>query len=1563
MFSRFFIYRPVFALVIAIVIVLIGGITIPILPIENTPDITPPTVSVKTNFPGASAPVIAETVATPLEQEINGVDNMIYMQSKSSDDSTMEITVTFQIGVDIDMSTVLVQNRVAVADPKMPAEVKQQGITTKKKSTNMVLVINLFDGSGQGLYDEIYISNYINLNIKDVLGRVPGVAEALVMGAKDYGMRVWLDPDRLKARNLTTNDVVNAIREQNVQVAAGQIGAPPSPTDQSFQYTVNTMGRLSDVAQFEDMILKVEDGRILRVRDVARVELGAQSYNWSVQLNGDPSIAIAIYQLPGANALNIAQAVNETMDELAARFPDGLEYTIAYDSTRAITASIDEVVETLFIAILLVVLTVYVFLQDFRTTLIPSVTIPVSLIGTFGVMMALGMSINTLTLFGIVLAIGIVVDDAIVVVENTMRLIDDEGLDAKEATAKAMEEVTGPVVATTLVLLAVFVPTTMMGGITGRLYAQFSMTIATATVFSSINALTLSPALCGMLLRPTPQTRGWFFTQFNHWFDKSTNAYMGLVKLVVRRTAIMMLIWVAVVAAMAWSFSSVPGGFLPDEDQGYYFANIKLPDAASLERTNEVAARMTQTLMDAPGVADVITVGGYSFLDSMQSSNAAGAIVVLDDWSERTEPALHAAALAALSSREIGTFQEGIGFAFIPPPIMGLGNAGGFEFVLQDRGASGYLQLQTIGDDLVFEGNQDPVITRLNNNFRANVPQLYLDVDRTKVKTLGIPLSEVFATLQSYLGSSYVNDFNVFGRTYRVMIQADAGFRAKIEDIERLDVRDQDGNMIPLSTLVTVSDTVGPQAVIRYNLYPAATISGSARPGFSSGESVQAMESLASRLLPASMGFEWTGTTYQQLAAGGQAPIIFGLAFIMVFLFLAAQYESWLIPIAVILSIPFSMLGAMLATMFRAYDNNVYTQIGVVLLIGLSAKTAILIVEFAKQLREQDGLPTIEAAIKAAELRFRPLLMTAFSFILGVIPLVVATGAGSGSRTALGTAVFGGMSLATVLGVIFIPVFYVVVQKMRDPRMQAAAGDTAGDGPAGGDTPTGGDTPPTGGDKDGGGEIDTAGPEPAAGAARTMGAIALALLLIGTGCTTVGPDYVRPATPMPDGSPLPDTWHTTAMEGLEEGNANLQQWWTAFNDPVLDDLMDRAWQQNLDIELALARIQEARAIYGITTGDRMPVIDATGSAGIARTNEAGLPTSITGDTNAVLTLGVDASWEIDVFGRIARNIESALASYEASVESYRDVLVSLFSEVAFAYIDVRSLQDRIEYAQANIEAQEDSLQLTRDRFSAGLTSRLDVAQAESNLADTKARIPLLVQSLAFAHNRLAVLLGTTPGSLDDELDGDAEIPMPPAAVTRGIPADLLRQRPDIRRAERILAAQTARIGVATADLYPTFSLTGFFTFGLASGDGNTTGFGWNILPGFRWNLFDRERIRNSIRAEEAITEQAYVTYEQTVLVALEDVENAMIAYARENERLVQLEDAVDASQRAVDLVRTQYLSGLTHFQNVLDSQRTLFQLQDQLAESQGIMVQDLVLMYRALGGGWELPDPSATGGS
>jgi HAE1 family hydrophobic/amphiphilic exporter-1 len=1005
-------------------------VSIPLLPIEQTPDITPPTVKVSTTYRGASAQVVADTVASPLEEEINGVEEMIYMESKSASDGKMEIIISFEVGTDIDMSQVLVQNRASIAEPKLPEDVKREGLITKKQSTNMTLIVNLFSPGDK--YDDIYISNYINVYIKEELKRIYGVGDVVTYGAKDFGMRIWLDPDKLKARNLTTKDVYDAISEQNVQVAAGQIGAPPTTGEQIFQYTVNTLGRLTDVEQFEDIIIKVDPGgRILRVKDVARVELGAKEYTTYAQLNNSPSIAIGIFQLPGANALAVAEGIEAKMDQLTESFPEGLEYTIAYNPTLFISASIDEVITTLFVAVVLVILTVYIFLQDLRTTLIPAITIPVSLVATFAVMMALGMSINTLTLFGLVLAIGIVVDDAIVVVENTMRIIDEEGLPSKEAAVKAMQQISGPVVATTMVLLAVFVPTAMIGGITGRLYKQFALTIATATVFSSINALTLSPALCGILLRPTKQKHGWLFDHFNAIFDRSTNSYVRIVKQLVRRTFMSMVAFAIVVGLMLYFFKAVPGGFIPDEDQGYFFVQASLPDGATLERVEKVMDHVNKICKDTPGVSDIVTIGGYSMLDSLNINNIGSSFVTLDSWDDRKSDELQLDAIVAKVRKELAEIEEGVCIAFLPPPITGLGNASGFEFQLQDRGSAGLTMLETVGEDMVFAGNESSVIENLSSSFRARVPQLFLEIDRTKVKKLGVPLMTVFQTLQDYLGSSFVNDFNLFSKTFKVMIQADYQFRDKIEEINRLEVRNENGDMIPLGTLLKSVDTAGPQTVFRYNLYPATKITGQPRAGFSSGQSIAEMEQMAEQILPPMMGYEWSGITFQQLAAGAQTIFIFGLAIMFVYLFLAAQYESWSIPFAIIFSVPLAILGGILATWLRAFDNNIYTQIAVVLLIGLSSKSAILIVEFAKE-RRGHGLSIIDAAIDAAKLRFRAILMTALSFILGVIPLVIASGAGANSRRSLGTAVFGGMLAATVFGVFLIPVLYVVIQGISE---------------------------------------------------------------------------------------------------------------------------------------------------------------------------------------------------------------------------------------------------------------------------------------------------------------------------------------------------------------------------------------------------------------------------------------------------------------------------------------------------------------------------------------------------
>jgi HAE1 family hydrophobic/amphiphilic exporter-1 len=1027
MLSKFFIEHPIFSSVISIVIVIAGLVSVAALPVAQFPDVVPPTVEVKATYPGANASVVAETVAAPIEQEVIGVENMIYMSSVSASDGSYTLTVTFEVGTDLDMANILVQNRVTLAEPKLPEEVKREGVNTKKKSSNIILIASL--SSADDRFDELYMSNYATLNIKDTLSRIPGVGDIGIYPESDYSMRIWLDPEQLKSRNMTTAEVIAAIGEQNVQVAAGQIGQPPAPAGQSFQYTVNVLGRLSDVEQFEDIIVKTgEGGRITRIRDVARVELGAKVYDITSRLNGAPSASIAVYQLPGSNALDVSRQVRAALEEMSTFFPQGLEVSVPYDTTMFVNASIKQVYITLIEAALLVSLVLFLFLQDWRATLIPAVTIPVSLIGTLAVMLAMGFSLNMLTLFALVLAIGIVVDDAIVVVEATVAHME-RGLDRKAAAIKAMAEVSGPVVATTLVLLAVFVPAAFMPGITGQLYRQFALTIAVATVFSSINALTMSPALAALVLRLPPEKKNAFFRGFDNLFSKTENGYTNMTKSLVRRTGLMLLLAAGLAGYTGWQFTQLPTGFLPTEDQGYLLVHVQLPDASSQERTGEVLDKVDAVVAGTEGVADWVIFGGFNLIDGTASSNTAIVFVTLTPWEERKDPSLRQEVILANLQGQFQAIQESILYPFLPPAINGLGVAGGFQFQLEDRGGIGLKELNVMLEEILQDGEAQSGMTGLNSTFRIDVPQLFAEVDRTKAKTLGIPLDEVFGTLQAYLGSAYVNDFNKFGRTWQVKVQADNKYRIKPEDIRRLEVRNAKGEMVPLGTLIDVEQTVGPQTVLRYNLYPTASITGSAAPGFSSGQALNLMEQLANEKLPTSMGFEWTGMSFQEKQVGSEAIFIFALAIVLVFLVLSAQYESWSSPAAVIMVVPLAVLGTVIAVMMKGADNNVYTQIGITLLIALASKNAILIVEFAMA-EQAKGKSIIDAAVDAARLRFRPILMTAISSIAGFMPLVVAAGAGAASQQAIGTAVVGGMIAATVMSVTFTPAFYVVMKRL-----------------------------------------------------------------------------------------------------------------------------------------------------------------------------------------------------------------------------------------------------------------------------------------------------------------------------------------------------------------------------------------------------------------------------------------------------------------------------------------------------------------------------------------------------
>ena len=1043
MISKFFIERPVLANVIAILMVVIGAVSLLALPVAQYPNVVPPTVQVTTRYPGASARTVVDTVALPIEQQVNGVEDMLYMQSYAAADGSYSLTVTFAIGTDLNAAQVLVQNRVAAAMAALPQSVQVQGVNVQKKSTAILLIATLT--SPDGRYDSLYLSNYATIRLKDEIARLPGVGNVNVFGAGQYSMRVWLDPERMRVRGLTAQDVIQALQQQSEQVTAGQVGMPPAPDDQSFQYTINVSSRLDDPDQFGSVIVKSgSEGDMTRIRDIGRVELGAQTYGQIFNLDGRQAAGLAVFQSPGANALDVAEEVSGRMKELAREFPQGVAYAIPFDTTTFVSQAINEVYKTLFEAGFLVLIVILIFLQDWRAMLVPATTVPVTIIGAFAAMAAMGFSINLSTLFAIVLAIGIVVDDAIVVVEGAAHNIE-RGMSGHDAAISAMNALFGPIVGITLVLMAVFLPASFVPGLTGQIYAQFALVIAATALISAINAATLKPTQCAMWLRrPVPlERRNAFYRGFNALYVRAEGSYAGLIGSMVRHSSAMTLIALMIIGAAGYGMSRVATGFLPIEDQGYLLAAVQLPDGAALGRTEKVMQEVSRIAKETPGVSQVITITGVSALDNNSTlANAGLAYIMLKDWSERGRGEDLAAVYKALNS-SLGVNGEARVLLLPPPPIQGIGNAGGFTMQIAVRdGSFDFAKLQASANAVVKAAETQSGIQRVWTPFRAVVPQYSVVIDREKVQALQLTTDEVFATLASYLGSSYVDQFNKFGRVFQIYVQGDARFRVTPDDIGNLTVRNKNGDMIPLGTVLTMTPSIGPSLISLYNLYPSASIVGVPAPGFSSGQAIKLMEQIAANTLPAGVGFSWTALSFQEKLVGNQMYLVFALALLLVYLVLAGQYESWFAPVAVILAAPLSLIGPVSVLLGLRIENNLYVQIGLILLIALSAKNAILIVEVARELRAA-GRPVVEAAVEAARSRFRPILMTSFAFILGVAPLVVATGAGASARKSIGITVFSGMIASTCLAVLFVPSFFVVVQRFEEwlaARKQAKVG-------------------------------------------------------------------------------------------------------------------------------------------------------------------------------------------------------------------------------------------------------------------------------------------------------------------------------------------------------------------------------------------------------------------------------------------------------------------------------------------------------------------------------------------
>jgi multidrug efflux pump len=1532
-FSHFFIRRPIFAGVLSAIIFLLGLISLYRLPISEYPEVVPPTIVVRANYPGANPKTIAETVASPLEQSVNGVEDSLYMFSQATPDGVMTLTVTFKLGTDVDKAQVQVQNRVSQVLAKLPEEVRRLGVTTTKQSPDLTMVVHLFSPTGR--YDDVYVRNYATLQVKDVLARIPGAGDVQVFGSGDYAMRIWLNPDKIASRNLTASDVVAAIREQNVQVAAGAIGQQPVSHAVDFELQVNAKGRLVSPEEFGRIIVKTgANGEKTLLKDIARIELSADSYALRSLLNNKTAVALPIFQSPGANALQLSADVRKTMEGLKKNFPDGLDYAVVYDPTVFVRHSIEAVVHTLLEAILLVVIVVIVFLQTWRASIIPLAAVPVSLIGTFAVMLALGFSINALSLFGLVLAIGIVVDDAIVVVENVERNIA-LGFSPIEASKRAMNEVTSPIIATALVLCAVFVPTAFISGLTGQFYKQFAITIAISTLISAFSSLTLSPALCAVLLKDHHAPKdwfarfmekllGWFFRPFNRAFAWAGGQYSQGVASVLRKSAIALVVYGGLVLLTGWSFNKVPTGFVPTQDKQYLVAFAQLPDASSLDRTEAVIRRMSEIGLKTPGVESAVAFPGLSISGFSVSPNEGIVFFGLKPFEERESPNLSGPAISAALNQKFSSIQDAFILTVPPPPVNGLGTIGGFKLFVEDRADLGYDALFQNIQGVVGKSYQTPGLDSVFSTFTVNVPQLDADIDRIKAKQQGVPLGPLFETMQIYLGSLYVNDFNRFGRTYEVVAQADAQFRDRPEDITRLKTRNENGQMVPLGAVVKVTETHGPNRALRYNGYPAAEINGGPAAGFSSGQAESLITKLATEGLAKGMSFEWTDLTYQRILAGNSAFYVYPLCILLVFLVLAAQYESLRLPLAIILIVPMCLLFAISGVWLKGSDNNIFTQIGLIVLVGLACKNAILIVEFARHKQDEEGLPPFQAAVEASRLRLRPILMTSIAFIAGVFPLVVAHGAGAEMRQAMGVAVFAGMIGVTLFGLFLTPVFYLTLMRRVKPKHAL--------------TPA---SEPKG---------------PSLGAAGAVAGILLAGFLLypspaQAGKWTVGPDYKPPT------NSVPEAYKAATLGQWQEGhpldNVPKGSWWEIFGDTQLNDLEAQAFQANQNLKAAVSRVDQARSTARVARADLLPSLSLDPSYVRQRYSPNQFPNFGAATANTWQT-PLDLSYEIDLWGRVRRGFESARADAQGSVAALANVLLTLQADVAQNYFKLRALDAEIATVAATVDLRKEQVQLVRSRFNGGIGNELDIARAETELATTEADAASLAQQRAELEDALAILLGSNPSTFHLAATNAEHWNPPSPEIPAGLPAELLQRRPDVAQAERQLASANAKIGVAKAAFFPVLTLTG--SGGFLSADVDTL-FNWNshvwsLGPSLSLPLFTGGRNKANYKRSQAAFEESVATYRQQVLVAFGEVEDRLADIRYLADQWSAQQRAVASARRAADLATDRYRSGIVSYTDVVDASRDALQAErgnDQLLGQR--LIADVQLI-KALGGGW-----------